>query len=1090
MKKLKLLLALFVLFFFFFCMCYAETDYTNLMSSDWTGASGNFGGGKERYQAANYESGKILYQSFVAPASGIYEIKFYAVASSTSGRNFDNVYGDNIAQAYVLVDANKVTVPMTVINQTGCTLVEDANIRTLSIEANEGVTIEYGLENIATGGNWYTIKGLSVKMKTVAELFQDQYDEAYAIWQYSTENEAGARNTFKSAVDALQTAMNGTLSEAQTASNALKTALETYENKSYPIKGNGVKYNFTSKMNMAINAWTCKQGNGPAQYGFTGATETYGGTNAGEVMYQIITGLANGEYEIHFYAVANAANNGGIASEESAKKVYVYANDQTLDIAVIQQNSCTPSDYERTFTLMVNDGTIKYGITNNDAAGNWYICKNVALYMTGAPDLSDYYDAIEGKLTTANGLKTSPMKSTVLDALQDAIDATEGYNGITVIGTLETLSNNLTLAINNANVSVSNYSEALDILQAASMLDATGQSSYATDETVSAIQSAYDARTLVNVSSVQKTACIAALRAAARTQTTGNSDWSAVIVNPSFEDDWNGWENVGNMARQNNTSFSLKDGSYYAEFWQPNGLKGVKQTVNNIPAGIYSITASALARGVTSAKLYAGKGEKTVVVKDAADTYTLEFIQEDDGDLTFGFEGTGIGADASWICVDNFTMKYIGTALADYKLVLNNVITNANDIITAGANIGTDVFQIPMSAQTALSTAKTTAQGVYNNGDATLSDVKTAISDLNDALAIYKKTLNVPDAEKHYYIKVATAKHAKINKALLIASGSTSESNPTGYTLTANLDPNENLSQAVSFTHVSDNIYNISFETTEGTAYLTYGVKNGSTAGHKNSQIQATKDSSKKGEFRIVATETDNVFYIYNTITNTTIACQSGGNIYTEDGNANFSVVEASQAIVNVSINAAVKYGTRIFPFAPTLPSGVKAYTCDATNATLVLTEDDAPKANVPYILVAEEGCASTDLKGWGVLSSTDPKAGGDDNHLTGVYTATPAPVGSYVLQNQEGKVAFYKVADDKQPTVGAYRCYLTAPSGGESRSAFYFEENETTAIQAVEALIGGNAEVFNAAGARLPILQKGLNIVKHNDKSYKVIVK
>ena len=201
-------------------------------------------------------------------------------------------------------------------------------------------------------------------------------------------------------------------------------------------------------------------------------------------------------------------------------------------------------------------------------------------------------------------------------------------------------------------------------------------------------------------------------------------------------------------------------------------------------------------------------------------------------------------------------------------------------------------------------------------------------------------------------------------------------------------------------------------------------------------------------------------------------------------------MVEASQATVNIFINAAVKYGTRIFPFAPTLPSGVKAYTCDATNTTLVLTEDDAPKANVPYILVAEDGCASTDLKGWGVLSSTDPKAGGDDNHLTGVYEATDAPVGSYVLQNQDGKVAFYKVAESKQPTVGAYRCYLTAPSGGDSRSAFYFEENETTAIQAVEALIGGNAEVFNAAGARLPILQKGLNIVKHNDKSYKVIVK
>ena len=92
---------------------------------------------------------------------------------------------------------------MTVINQTGCTLAADANIRILSVEAAEGETIEYGLENIATGGNWYTIQNISAKMKTVAELFQAQYDEACAIWENSTENEEGARATFKTYVDAL-----------------------------------------------------------------------------------------------------------------------------------------------------------------------------------------------------------------------------------------------------------------------------------------------------------------------------------------------------------------------------------------------------------------------------------------------------------------------------------------------------------------------------------------------------------------------------------------------------------------------------------------------------------------------------------------------------------------------------------------------------------------------------------------------------------------------------------------------------------------------------------------------------------------------
>ena len=506
MRKIKFLFAACALFLG--CMtANAETDYTDLMSDAWTGSNGDFGGGKERYQGSNYNTGKIMYQSFTAPATGIYEIKFYAVTSCTAERYAGSIYGDNIAQAYATAGNNKATVAMTVVNQTGCTLVADANIRTLSIEAAQGETIEYGLENIATGGNWYTIKKLSAKMKTVAEIFQDQYDEAYKIWQYSTENEEGARATFKTAVDALGNALNGTLAQAQAASDALATALTTYESKSYPIKGNGVKYDFTNKMNMAINAWTCKQGNGPAQYGFTGATETYGNTNAGEVMYQTITGLANGEYEIHFYAVANAANGGGV----EGTKTTVYANDQELEIDVIKQSSCTPSDYERTFTVMVKDGTLKYGITNTVAAGNWYICKNVALYMTGAPDLSDYYEAIAEKLTTADGLINSPMNATVLTALQQAIDDAEGYENITVIGTLETMSDNLTAAITDANTSIANYASALAILNAASSLDTEGQTIYAANTTIIALQAAYDDRTLVEVTAEQEAECAAAI---------------------------------------------------------------------------------------------------------------------------------------------------------------------------------------------------------------------------------------------------------------------------------------------------------------------------------------------------------------------------------------------------------------------------------------------------------------------------------------------------------------------------------------------------------------------------------------------------
>lgn len=1078
MRKLKTLLA--------FCALLlgvgnvsAETDYTSLMPNDWTsstGNTGNFQGGKERYNGDqnNFTAGaKVLFQSFTAPAAGIYEIKFYAVASCTAERYKTETpyYGPNIAQAYATAGTNKATVAMTVINQTGCTLVADANIRTLSVEAAEGETIEYGIENIATGGNWYTVKALSAKMKTVAEIFQSQYDEAYAIWEHSTENEEGAKATFKTYVDAMNTALTGTLAEAQTASDNLAAALVTYESKSYPVKGSGVKYDFTSKMNMAINAWTCPQGNGPAQYGFTGATETYGNTTAGEVMYQTISGLANGEYEIHFYAVANAANGGGTAGSELT---YVYANDKILNIDVITQSSCTPSDYERTFTVMVKDGTLKYGITNNAAAGNWNICKNVALYMTGAPDLSDYYDAIAGKLTTANGLKTSPMKSTVLSALQDAIDATSGYTDITVIGTLETMSNNLTTAINNANTSISNYADALSVLNAASSLDEAGQAYYAANETVAGIKNEYDAGTLDAVTDEQKAACAAVLPLAARVQTSVDADWTAVLVNPSFEtNDFTGWTNSGSMAVQGNTSFTLKDGSYYAEFWQPNGTKSVTQTINDIPVGVYSISAKALARGVTSAKLFAAGEEEAVTVKEDPDTYTVEFFQSEDGSVTFGFEGVGTGASSSWICVDNFTMKFVRSATAaDYKELLSSTISAATSARKV-ANEGDGVFQIPASAGTTLASAIEAAQSVYDNEEATISDIKTAVSTLNAAVETYEATtLNAPEANTYFNLIVATEGHSMKGNPVTLVTGNTTDNNPTGYGMNAKTDNTSYLSQAVTFTQVKDNIYNISFETAVGTVYMTYGTLNGSAAGWKDSQIQATTDANNKGEFRIAATATANVFNIYNTITNSTIACQTteGNSIYTEPGNADFTI--KAQTFADVAISSA---GLATFASDYALDftgSNVKAYRATISGSTITFKRENKVPAGEGVLLKAEEGeykiPVATGVADWEDADNAFVR-GTNANVLS-----EEDGYRNYVLANAQQGVGFYLanglgVADSK--------AYLQTTETTGARLSFVFSD-ETTGINAVQgAAQTVDGEVYNLNGQRVATPKRGLYI-------------
>ena len=192
--------------------------------------------------------------------------------------------------------------------------------------------------------------------------------------------------------------------------------------------------------------------------------------------------------------------------------------------------------------------------------------------------------------------------------------------------------------------------------------------------------------------------------------------------------------------------------------------------------------------------------------------------------------------------------------------------------------------------------------------------------------------------------------------------------------------------------------------------------------------------------------------------------------------------------MVALNIKAENQYGTIILPFDAEIPTGVTAYsvsetTGDVLNITQV--QDGGFVANTPYIVFAEGG-AETSLEGLGAAYSD---ATYTEGLLTGVYAETAAPVGSFVLQKNNDKVGFYRVADGKQPTVGANRAYLTEAAG--ARAAYFFGEGVTNGINAIEALTEGNVGIFNAAGVQQPRLQKGLNIVKKADgTSFKVMVK
>lgn len=201
---------------------------------------------------------------------------------------------------------------------------------------------------------------------------------------------------------------------------------------------------------------------------------------------------------------------------------------------------------------------------------------------------------------------------------------------------------------------------------------------------------------------------------------------------------------------------------------------------------------------------------------------------------------------------------------------------------------------------------------------------------------------------------------------------------------------------------------------------------------------------------------------------------------------SNIELYKAASA--SLAVNSDVKYGTFAAPFDVAVPEGVTAYKVEdvESDAELKLEEVTTIEANKPVLLYAENGYNATTVYGKAVAAENVK-----NGLLTGVYAETDAPVGSYVLQYLNDKAAFYKVADGAQlPKVGANRAYLTLPSNAAAPRAIFID-GEATGISAYDVLTSGQYDgIYTANGVQIPRLQKGVNILKKGNKTYKIYVK
>lgn len=441
----------------------------------------------------------------------------------------------------------------------------------------------------------------------------------------------------------------------------------------------------------------------------------------------------------------------------------------------------------------------------------------------------------------------------------------------------------------------------------------------------------------------------------------------------------------------------------------------------------------------------------------------LTFDLDTETEVTLAIECSG---NNSWVSAGDTKLLTYDNAAIIQQLVSAEV-EKAKALV--GVNIGDKAFQIPSSTAAALNSAISTAENVSSD-----SEVESAIAALQQAEKDFQNAeLNQPADGQLFNIILTYGGWTYDNKAMTYLANARTDGGL--YNIQYKEAANQNLAQAFTFTHVEGNNYKLSQIDADGIVrYLSTGVPYGGNT----SQIRTTTSESDALVVTVIPTATEGVWNLRNTEAKQYIGSQDAG-VYTVNSHIGFKLVETSKASVAVNTSDA-GWGTIIAPFAvSTIPSGVKVYSCAAVDGKLLtLTEVTALEANKPYIV---EGSWDETLTG----DAQGTELTYTDGLLTGVYAKQAAKADTYVMQNNTDGVGFYKVASGKEPTIEANHAYLTVNS---SARAFLFDD--ATAIKAIEALASGKAEIFNAAGARVQGLQKGVNIIKTGNKTMKVMVK
>lgn len=791
----------------------------------------------------------------------------------------------------------------------------------------------------------------------------------------------------------------------------------------------------------------------------------------------------------------------------------LYANEGSTNAC--NGNPCTNGVYG-TYTVkgtVGTDGVLTFGIKVANANFNWVSFKNFKLQYLGAASIEQLQATLKEKIEEAKAYVENCPKGCA--AIVNAA-ITQGDNAQPTEESLNAAIAALTQAIALAEETAP-ATEAFKTLMAtcqgyAGHSSAEESVKQAFQKAMSDAQAALDAATtaeaIQEATQALQTACETYVLSAE--PETGYPFDYTFLMNEANNSD-NGWSK--NVTEGNIQNFTYKNSAEknngdlqktgFMEAWDgKNYTATITYTRNELPNGHYKVSAYAFTtvNGNTSFT----SNDKEVKMDNSTALFTNPTIEDvivDEGKLTVGLNTT----DANWTGITNIQLQYLSKltdaeASAKAKEALHAKLEEAGSMDTE-TNVGTEAFQIPETAIDVFDKVFDEANGIYESSEK-VDEIEAATKALEEAIqALKHPTLNAPkEGELFCIANISEGFGYKNNAVSPVYNEAKAEDGE--YDLKWYHIVNANYAQALKFTPVEGqkNQYTISFIDEEGnTRYFSTqalaGYMDGGNVSTRHDRIRATKEAEKALPFEI-SLAGEGVYKLKNTLHGSNIGSTSDDGFFTTNNLSDLSLVKAEKANVPLSITAA-GWCTLILPFDAEIPEGFEVYSCTGTevpvgtSTALVLEKAESIEAHTPYIIKGKDG-DTHDFSDYGMALQDQYAAG----LMTGTFTQQKAVTNTYVLQNQEGKVGFYKVAAGSEPTIKPYRAYINADVAGSQHNivALLLPGIETgiNGIVAEDALV--NVYDLNGIlvrenvklGQALEGLSKGIYIVNGTKKAVK----